>query len=77
VIKHHISHRIIKRIKACWKSTNEVYIEKDKGKRDFKLSKLHYNMLLTYFEDRPQAYLDEIAWFLYDNYNLEVNENII
>jgi len=67
----------MERIRACWKSISEVYIEKDKGKRDFKLSELYCNMLLTYLEDRPQAYLNEIAWFLYDNYSLEVNESII
>jgi len=53
VIKYYISYRIVERMKACWKSINEIYIEKDKGKRDFKLNKLHCNILLTYLEDRP------------------------
>jgi len=53
VIEYHVSYRIIERIRGYWKSISEIYIEKDKRKRDFKLNKLHYNILFTYLKDRP------------------------
>jgi len=43
----------MERIRVYWKSIGEIYIKKVKGKRDFKFNKLYYNILLTYFEDRP------------------------
>ena len=75
--RHRISHRTVECMRALWKATGEVYIERSRGRRHLKLSKLHCNMLLQCLEDRPQAYLDEIAWFLYDDYDLEVDKSTI
>ena len=43
--------------------------------RPKKMCQLHNQALLEYLEQQPTAYQDEMAWFLWDEFELTVDES--
>ena len=73
--KYEVSVATVKRYRKSLEEFGEVYIPKDKpGGRPHVLSQDHEKILLDYLDCRPHAYLDEMTWFLFDEFDLAVDE---
>jgi transposase len=67
--------RTVQRMRRSFKQYGLVYIEpSDHGGRPQVLSDFYKAELLHYLEQRPSAYLDEMVYFLWDEYELQVDE---
>ena len=76
--KHGVPESTIRRYRTSWEQTGEVYIETDnRGGRPHAISSEYEQILLLYFEQRPYAYLDEVAWFLFDEFDVNVDESTV
>ena len=70
-----VSTRTLQRMRQNWKLYGTVYIPcEDFGGRPRALSELHEQELLGYLDKRPMAYLDEMMYFLLDEFGLRVVE---
>ena len=47
------------------------------GHRPRKLSHLHEMQLVAFLEERPYAYLDEMCWFIWDVFEISVDESTV
>ena len=69
-----ISRRQITRMRRYWRKYGEVTKPGGAHGRPLLLQEEHQSTLLLYLEDRPTAYLDEMAWFLFDEYDIICSE---
>lgn len=61
-----------------WEQFGEVVkLQLAAGRSKKKMCQLHNQALLEYLEERPTAYQDEMAWFLWDEFDLTVDESTI
>ena len=73
-----LSGRQIRRIRSNWEHYGEVVRPRISiGHRPRALSQYHYKQLLVYLEQRPTAYLDEMCWFLFDEFDISVSESTV
>lgn len=74
-----VSRRTLQRMRKTWKDWDLVYIpfEAPQPVRDRIINDLLQEELLIYLDQRPMAYLDEMAWFLYDEFDVTVDESTI
>ena len=55
-----------------------MYIIKDNpGGIERIISNQYEEILLLYLEERPQAHLDEIAWFMFDEFDVATDESTV
>ena len=72
------STRQIQRMRANWTQFGEVTAPKmSLCGRPRALSQYHELQLLGYLEQRPTAYLDEMCWFLFDEFDIAVDESTV
>lgn len=70
-----LSGRQIRRMRSNWEHFGEVVAPKLLIRnRPRALSRYHEEQLLGYLEQRPTAYLDEMCWFLFDEFDISVSE---
>jgi len=76
---YEVSIRIIRRIRRSWKEWDMVYIPfiAPQPGRNYLISDLLQENLLIYLDQRPMAYLNEMAWFLYDEFEVTVDKSTI
>ena len=76
---HEVSLPTIRRMRKTWKEWDQVYIpyKAPRPGRDRIISDVLQEELLIYLDQRPMAYLDEMAWFLYDEFDVTVDETTI
>lgn len=74
-----VSNRQIRRMRTNWARYGEVTPPKSAiaPHRPRKLSQYHELQLLEYVEQRPHACLDELCWFLFDEFNIPVDESTV
>lgn len=73
-----VSLRSLQRMYKSWRLYGTVFIPSEiKGGRSRMLSELHTHELLEYLDQRPMAYLDEMAHFLLDEFGLAVDESTV
>ena len=74
-----ISRRTLQRMRKTWKEWDSVCIpfQAPQPGRDRIINDLLQEELLIYLDQRPMAYLDEMAWFLYDEFDVTVDEPTI
>ena len=72
-----ISSRQIRRMRQYWEEHGEVTALRQKAGRSGVLDDWHMDALLRFLDDRPTAYLDEMAWFLFDEWEVIVDEATI
>ena len=66
-----VSLRTLQRMRRSWRIYREVYIpSENRGGRLRALHQVYEEELLTYLEQRPMAYLDEMAFFLLDEFDV-------
>ena len=72
---YNVSLRTVQRMRHSFRRYGLVYVPPtDLGGRPPTLNDQHTAELLIYLEQRPSAYLDEMAYFLFDEYELLVDE---
>lgn len=78
-VRHEVSGRTLRRMRSSWKRWSSVYIpfQSPHPGRDRILHDALQEELLIYLDQRPMAYLDEMAWFLYDEFNVTLDESTI
>jgi len=65
----------LQRIRRTWSLYSIVFISsKNVGERPRIINKLLEYKLLNYLKERPIAYLDEIAYFLLDEYSIIIDK---
>lgn len=70
-----VSLSTLRRMKKTWALYGTVFIpSENKGGRPRVISELLEHELLAYLEQRPMAYLDEMAYFLLDEHEVAVDE---
>jgi hypothetical protein len=73
-----ISLRQMQRMRFNWTHFDEmiafVLTIKHKSR---KLSQFHEIELLKYLKQRPHAYLNEMCWFVWDEFEISVNDSIV
>lgn len=74
-----VSNRQVRRMRTNWARYGEVTAPKSAiaPHRPRKLSQYHELQLLEYVEQRPYACLDELCWFLFDEFNIPVDESTV
>ena len=73
-----VSLRTLQRMRRSWRTYREVYIpSENRGGRPRALHQVYEEELLAYLEQRPMAYLDEMAFFLLDEFDVQVDEATI
>lgn len=73
-----LSVRQGRKMRRNWEQFGEIVKPQLKSPgRPKKLSQRHHEALLEYWEERPTAYQDKMAWFLWDEFNLVVNESTV
>ena len=76
---YNVSLRTVQRMRRTWKELDMVYIPFQSpyhGKPRI-ITDLLQEELLCYLDSRPMAYLHEMAWFLYDEFDVAVDETTI
>ena len=77
-LKHQVSKSSIYRYRKSWEEWGEVALEPiSHGGRPRALDLTHSMALLDYLEERPIAYLDKMRFFLYNAFDLLVDESTI
>jgi len=75
---HDISLRSLQRMRGLWIEYGVVHVTSDIPRgRPRKLSILHVEELLEYLDERPMAYLDELVYYLFDEFDLLVDESTV
>ena len=74
ISKTGVSARQIQKMRRNWKQYGKVAGPQLPPSCPQKLNTLHQTKLLVYLGQQPTAYLDEICWFLYDEFDLVVSE---
>jgi transposase len=70
-----VSLRQVQQMKRNWTHFGEVIAPQlTIGHRPRKLNGFHELELLKYLEQRPHAYIDEMCWFLWDEFEISVSE---
>lgn len=72
-----LSVRQVRKMRRNWEMFGEVVKPKLGAGRPKKICQLHNQALLEYLEERPTVYRDEMAWFLWDEFDLIVDESTI
>lgn len=74
-----VSNRQVRRMRTNWARYGEVTAPKSAiaPHRPRKLSQYHELQLLEYVKQRPHACLDELCWFLFDEFNIPVDESTV
>ena len=73
-----ISVSTLNRMRRNWKEFDLLYIPKEAPiGRPRSISEAHQEELLIYLDSRPIAYLDKMAWFLFNEFELIVDETTI
>ena len=72
-----LSVRQVRKMRRNWEQFGEVVKPQLAAGRPKKMCQLHNQALLEYLEERPTAYQDEMAWFLWDEFDLTVDESTI
>lgn len=72
-----ISVRQLRKMRRNWEEFGEVDRPHLASGRPKKLNRTHHHTLLQYLEQRPTAFQDEMAWFLWDGFQLVVAESTI
>ncbi len=73
-----VSLRQVQRMRSNWTHFGEVTAPVlTIGHRPRKLSQFHEIELLRYLEQRPHAYLDEMCWFVWDEFGISVDDSIV
>ena len=76
--RHQVSKSTVYRYRKHWEEWGEVALEPlSHGGRPRALDLAHGMALLDYLNERPTAYLDEMRFFLYDAFDLLVDESTI
>lgn len=72
---YNVSLTTLYKMRQTWHLYGTVYIPSESlGGRPMIISELLGQELLNYLEERPMAYLDEMAYFLLDEYGVAVDE---
>ena len=70
-----VSLRTLQRMRKTWRLYGTMCIpSENKSGRPRSISELYEHQLVEYLGQRPMAYLDEMAYFLLDEYGLVVDE---
>ena len=70
--------RQIQRMRRNWTHFGDVVLPQlSIGHRPRKLSQFHEIELLKYLEQRPHAYLDEMCWFIWDEFQISADETTV
>lgn len=79
VAGYDVSIRTVRRMRKTWKEWDMVYIPNQVVKPGprHKIDDLLQEELLIYLDSRPMAYLNEMAWFLYDEFDVRVDETTV
>jgi len=65
----------LQRMRRMWRLYGTVFLPSENvGGRPRIINELLEHELLNYLEERPMAYLDEMAYFLLDEYGVDVDE---
>lgn len=73
-----VNVRQIQKMRKSWTQYGDVVAPKlTIGHRPRKLTEFHEEELLKYLEEKPTAYLDEISWFLFDEFSISIDESSI
>jgi transposase len=73
-----VSLRQVQQMKRNWTHFGDVVPPRMSiGHRPRRLTKFHEDELLKYIEQRPHAYLDEMVWFLWDEFEIALNESTV
>lgn len=73
-----LSMQQLQRMRSNWEYFGEVVAPKLLiGHRPRALSQYHEEQLLGYLEQRPTAYLDEMCWFLFDEFDISVSKSTV
>lgn len=71
---YEVSRRTVERYRGSFNRYGLVYVPPDNvGGRPTALNDLHIAELHAYLMERPSAYLDEMVYFLLDEFNLSVS----
>jgi len=73
---YNVSLRTLRRMRKTWKEWDMVYIpfQSPYHGRPRVISDILQEELLCYLDFRPMAYLDEMVWFLFDEFDLVTDE---
>ena len=75
---HEVSARTVRRMRQNYRRYGLVHVPStDPGGRPVSLTAFHQTALLEYLQQRPTAYIDEMAYFLLDEFGLSVGEATI
>ena len=74
---HDVSLRTIQRMRGLWVEFGVVFIPSATQGRPRVISRLHEEELLAYLDERPMAYLDKLVFFLFDEFDLRVDESTV
>ena len=72
-----IKIRTLQNLRAKWVRYGTVFIPDTPGGRPSTIPDIVEQELLAYLEQRPMAYLDEMAYFLFDEFDLTVDESTV
>ena len=72
---YQVSLRTLQRMRRTWLDSGTVFVAKENcGGRPRLIDDFHGQQLLLYLEQRPMAYLDELSYFLLDEWELDVDD---
>ena len=73
-----VSLRTVQRMRRSFQKYGLVYVESsDAGGRPKALDSFHIQELKLYLDQRPSAYLDEMVFFLHNEFGLQVTESTV
>ena len=73
-----VSLRQVQLMRSNWTNFGDVVAPQiTLGHRPRKLSQYHELQLLEFLEQRPHAYLDEMCWFVWDEFQISVDESTV
>ena len=72
---YQVSLRTLQRMRRTWLDSGTVFVAKENyGGRPRLIDDFYGQQLLLYLEQRPMAYLDELSYFLLDEWELDVDD---
>ena len=72
-----VSIRQLRKMRRNWERFNEVAKPQLAAGRRKKLNQQQIDQILVYLDQRPTSYLDEMCWFLYDEFDVLVSESTV
>ena len=72
-----VSIRQLRKMRHNWEHFSEVAKPQLASGRRKKMNQQQIEQLLMYLDQRPTSYLDEICWFLYDEFDVLVSESTV